>query len=96
MARAVAANLANEADARRATSVLYHVTSAVLLAWEGQQVHARRGDARRLLLARLVLDHRLGGNDPFAITAGADEQQIASLLLSDATVPLAEVQKLLK
>ncbi len=95
MARTVAGNADNEGDARRATSALYHVSSAVLLAWEGQQVHARRGDARRLLLARLVLDHRLGGNDPFAVTAGADERRIASLLLSDATAPLDEVQALL-
>ena len=61
-AREVASRMDNEADARRATSLLYHVASAVALAWEGGRIHEMRGDARRLLLSRLVIDHRvLGG-----------------------------------
>ena len=35
----------NEAEARRATSLLYHVASAVSLAWEGGRIHDIRGDA---------------------------------------------------
>ncbi len=96
MARTVAGNPANEADARRATSALYHVSSAVLLAWEGQQVHARRGDARRLLLSRMVLDHRLGGRDPFAVSTGDFDRRCADLLLSEAPAPLADVCDLLQ
>src|SRR6201746_2872842 len=51
-AREVAGRIDNEAESRRATSLLYHVASAVALAWEGgsSQRIARR--ARRLLLAR--------------------------------------------
>src|SRR5258705_306891 len=49
----------NEGDARRATSLLYHVASAVALAWEGGRIHEMRGDARRLLLSRMVIDHRV-------------------------------------
>ena len=49
---------------------LYHVASAVMLAWEGVRIHQRRGDARRLLLSRLVLDHRLGRSDAFSREAG--------------------------
>src|SRR6202030_2082505 len=64
-AREVASRTDNEADARRATSLLYHVASAVWLAWEGGRIHAMRGDARRLLLSRLVVDHRISANDPF-------------------------------
>ncbi len=56
-AREVAARADNEAEARRATSLLYHVASAVALAWEGGRIHEMRGDARRLLLSRLVIDH---------------------------------------
>src|SRR6202000_1976686 len=56
-AREVAAHSDNEAESRRATGLLYHVASAVQLAWEAQRIHARRGDARRLLLSRLVVDH---------------------------------------
>ena len=43
----------DETQVRRASSALYHVTSAVLMAWEGAQIGARGGDARRMLLARL-------------------------------------------
>src|ERR1700754_4594103 len=65
-AQGVAADPANESDARRATTTLYHVTSAVMLAWEGARIHERRGDARRMLLSRLVVDHKLCATDPFA------------------------------
>jgi acyl-CoA dehydrogenase len=41
-ARKVAASSENEAEARRATSLLYHVASAVALAWEGSRIHAAR------------------------------------------------------
>ena len=58
-AREVAGGSENEADARRATSLLYHVASAVALAWEGGRIHEMRGDARRLLLWRMVVDHRV-------------------------------------
>ena len=95
MARRVAATTDNEADARRATSALYHVASAVLLAWEGHLVHQKRGDARRMLLSRMVLDHRLGGRDPFAIGAGDHERRSADVLLSDTPAPLSAVTPLL-
>src|SRR5262249_16111779 len=38
-AREVAGRADNEAEARRATSLLYHVASAVTLAWEGHCIH---------------------------------------------------------
>src|ERR1700754_2451927 len=66
-AREVAAHSDNEAESRRATGLLYHVASAVSFAWEGSKIHALRGDARRLLLSRLVVDHRLTAQDPFAV-----------------------------
>lgn len=93
-ARAVAADAAAEADSRRATSALYHVASAVTLAWEAARIHDRCGDARRLLLSRLVLDHRLLPADPFAPIAGAREDRIASLLLSADPVPMADAAAL--
>jgi alkylation response protein AidB-like acyl-CoA dehydrogenase len=89
-ARAVAESATAEADARRATSALYHVASAVSLAWEASLVHARRGDARRLLLSRLVLDHRLAPPGAFDAVAGGAEDRIADLLLSEAPVPMEE------
>jgi hypothetical protein len=94
-AREVAALAANEADARRATSLLYHVASAVALSWEGARINEMRGDARRLLLSRLVLDHRLSSKDPFRLTENARQGAIASLLLGERPAAMAEVGELL-
>jgi hypothetical protein len=94
-AREVAARTDNEAEARRATSLLYHVASAVALAWEGARIHERRGDARRLLLSRMVIDHRVAADDPFRLTENAAQRAIASHLLGDRAVGLAEVGELL-
>jgi alkylation response protein AidB-like acyl-CoA dehydrogenase len=94
-AREVAARAESEAEARRATSLLYHVASAVALAWEGARIHEMRGDARRLLLSRLVLDHRLASGDPFRLAEYAAQNIIAGHLLGDRAVGMAEVGELL-
>jgi alkylation response protein AidB-like acyl-CoA dehydrogenase len=85
-AQNVAAKADNEADARRATSMLYHTASAVVLAWEGERVLETRGDARRFLLSKLVVEHHLTARDPFAAEAGKTEENVADLLLNDAPV----------
>jgi alkylation response protein AidB-like acyl-CoA dehydrogenase len=91
-AEAVAAEPAREEDARRAASALYHVTSAVLMTWEAAQADA---DARRALYARLVLEHRLSMQDPLAPLEGEWEQAAAKILLSERSVAIAEIAKLL-
>jgi alkylation response protein AidB-like acyl-CoA dehydrogenase len=94
-ARDVAGRTDNEAEARRATSLLYHVASSVVLAWEGGRIHEMRGDARRLLLSRMVIDHRVSVNDPFRLTENAAQRAISSHLLGDRAVGMAEVGELL-
>ena len=94
-AREVAGRTDNEAESRRATSLLYHVASAVALAWEGGRIHRMRGDARRLLLSRLVIDHRVAAGDPFRLTENATQRAIASHLLGDRAAGMAEVGELL-
>ena len=94
-ARGVAARTDNEAEARRATSLLYHVASAVALAWEGGRIHDMRGDARRLLLSRMVVDHRLSANDPFRLTENSAQRAITGHLLGGREVGMAEVGELL-
>jgi acyl-CoA dehydrogenase len=94
-AREVARHSDNEAEARRATSLLYHVASAVSLAWEGGRIHAMRGDARRLLLSRLVIDHRLPASDPFRLTENNVQRAITGHLLGDREVGMAEVGELI-
>src|SRR5271169_6867573 len=83
-AREVAARNDHEADVRRATSLLYHVASAVALAWEAARIHDMRGDARRLLLSRLVIDHRLSADDPFRLADGATQRAITDRLLGES------------
>ncbi len=73
--------------ARRATDGLYNATSAVLMASEGVRIGAAGGDARRLLLARMVVQHRLRPQDPLAEDDATDGPMVDALL-SDAPVPL--------
>jgi hypothetical protein len=94
-ARKVAGNSDNEADARRATSLLYHVASAVSLAWEAGRIQQMRGDARRLLLSRLVVDHRLSPGDPFRLADNATQRKITDWLLGERAVGMTEVAQLL-
>ncbi len=94
-AREVASGAENEPEARRATSLLYHVASAVQLCWEGARIHEMRGDARRMLLSRLVVDHRLLPSDPFRVTENAAHSAIAKHLLEDRAVGVTEIGELL-
>jgi alkylation response protein AidB-like acyl-CoA dehydrogenase len=92
-AERVAAEAALEANARRAASGLYHIASAVLMAWEASRPGT---DARRALLARLILEHRLGTQDPLAPSTDDWEAGAAELLLSERNVELAEVTPILE
>ncbi|MGI9425032.1 MAG: acyl-CoA dehydrogenase family protein, partial [Hyphomicrobiaceae bacterium] len=56
----------NEPLCRQASDALYNATSAVLLACEGAELGGRGGDARRLILSRMVVDHRLSPRDPLS------------------------------
>ena len=92
-AEAVGRDPQSEPLARKAATALYNATSAVLLGHEGaQDPH----DARRLLLSRMVLDHRLAAHDPLAHTAAEWEDRAIDLLLLDTPVPLAQAQAVLK
>jgi hypothetical protein len=91
-AERVAAAPALEANARQAASALYHATSAVLMAWEASRPHV---DARRVLLSRLVLDHRLSARDPLELATGDWEGAAAELLFSDRRISLGDVVRLL-
>jgi acyl-CoA dehydrogenase len=91
-AERIAAAPALEANARAAASGLYHIASAVLMIWEASRSAA---DARRALLARLVLEHRLGAQDPLQPSTGDWEGSAADLLFAERRIPLAEIVGLL-
>lgn len=73
---------------RVAASALYHVATAILMANEGARLGANGGDARRLLLARFVLEHRLSDRPKLSVDGGAWEEASITALLGDAPVPL--------
>jgi hypothetical protein len=85
----VGASPKNEKFARLATDALYNVSSAALMAWEGATIGAKGGDARRMILARMVVEHRLRAEDPMAPSGQKWEDEATDLLLSDAPVRLA-------
>jgi alkylation response protein AidB-like acyl-CoA dehydrogenase len=82
----------NETLARRAADALYHVTSATLMACEGARLGALGGDARRLLLARLVVNHRLRPMDPLEADDG--NTAVVDALLTEAPVGLERAAEL--
>jgi hypothetical protein len=81
-----------ETLARQAATALYDVSSAILLAWEGSRPDA---DARRALLARFVLAHRLSVSDPLAPQEAAWEAPATSALLGSKRLELPAVAPLL-
>jgi alkylation response protein AidB-like acyl-CoA dehydrogenase len=91
-AEQVAAEPGAEATARLAASALYHATSAILLAWEGNQPGV---DARRALLARFVLEHRLMPRDPLARANDDWERDSIDIVLGEEPAALTRVATLL-
>ncbi len=91
----VASKPEHEPFSRQATNALYHVMSASLLAHEGSSLAKTTGDARRLLLSRLVIDHRMRPRDPMSVSDGPVETRCADLLLNDAPVSLEEASRAL-
>ncbi|HEV7987617.1 MAG TPA: acyl-CoA dehydrogenase family protein [Candidatus Binataceae bacterium] len=77
---------AGERLARMAAGALYNAATAVLMAWEA----ARLNNGRRLLLSRMVVEHRLSAQDPLAPPDGAWEEQAAAMLLGEGAVTLEQ------
>ena len=82
------------AHARQAASGLYYAAAACILASEGTRL-AKTGDARRVLLAALVNEHRLRARDPLKPVRGAFEGALAEALLPEAPVSATEAASLL-
>jgi acyl-CoA dehydrogenase len=92
---ALAANAAAQKDdalARQAASALYRITAAVLMAEEAARLAQ---DARRALLASLVLEHHLESRDPLAHADTAREAKVALALLDERPLAPETVRRLI-
>ena len=95
-AEEVAADPANERFCRIAAGKLYHATTAALLASEGTRLGNEGGDARRLLLSRFVLEHRLAEHASTNLQAQRWENEAIDLLLGDAPVSMQQATALVQ
>jgi len=94
-AEEVADTPSKERFSRVAASALYHVTTAVLMANEGAHLAAAGGDARRMLMARFVLEHRLSDRPKLAADGGDWEEEAISALLDEQPVSLDRAASML-
>ena len=86
----------DETKARQASNALYHATTATLLATEGAALGKAGGDARRMLLSRLVVDTKMRPTDPLSNGDNQFEIEAGNYLLQDAAVPLDVATDLLR
>ncbi|MCY3858770.1 MAG: acyl-CoA dehydrogenase family protein [Gammaproteobacteria bacterium] len=77
---------------RSISTALYHVCSAILMAWEGVEIERLSGDASRLLWARLAIDHKVVAQDP--LNPAPERADLCDLLLKEKPVPLTRAREL--
>ena len=82
LAEEVAASPKLERFCRVAAGQLYHASTAALMAVEGATLGQSGGDARRLLLSRLVLEHHLQPSQTQDLHSLSWEDEVTDLLQS--------------
>jgi acyl-CoA dehydrogenase len=78
----------NERFCRVAAGLLYHAATMVLMAAEGARSGMAGGDARRLVLSRFVLEHRLLRNALTSIESQRWEEHAIDALLHDDPISM--------
>ena len=73
---------------RSIATALYHICSAVLMAWEGVATEAQSGDASRILWSRLALDHKVVVRGP--LSPPPARNALCDYLLREEPVCLAQ------
>ena len=78
-------------EVRQAGSALYHIATAIFMAWEASQ---QPDNSRRLALAHLLLQHKLLPRDPLNPEPAIDAQ-LLSRLANESPLSHAEAMQLL-
>lgn len=78
-------------EVRHSGSALYHITTAIFMAWEAMRI----GDYRRLALAHLVLQHKLLPRDPLQPLHTPEQARVLAEVASEQTIDLAAAMSLL-
>ncbi len=94
-AEEVASAPENERFCRVAAGLLYHSATMILMASEGARAGSVGRDARRLLLSRFVLEHRLLRNPLTSIESQRWEEEAIDLLLDEKPIPHEKAASLL-
>ena len=84
-----------ERFSRVAASALYHVATAILMVNEGFRLGVAGGDARRMVMARFVLEHRLSDHPKLSVDDSGWEEKAILMLLEETPVPLNIASSLL-
>ena len=66
------------------------------MTWEGATAGANGHDARRMILARMVVEHRLRPEDPLAIAASDWEEDAINALLDPAPVSIERADQFVR
>lgn len=79
-------------DVRQASTALYNIATAILMAWEAAQ---SSGNYRRLALAHMVLQYRILPNDPLSSEAQLDAQSLIQQVLEEVPLTMVEAMSAL-
>lgn len=71
---------AHEEQVRQAATAAYNLTSAVMMTWEAAKVGPSAGDYSRLVLAAMVVRHKLAPHDP--LEPDADDAEVVADLIA--------------
>ena len=87
-----AAERRQDEQVRQAGSALYHLCTAIFMAWEASR---QAPDQRRLALAFLVARHKLLPRDPLYLEGWTDQAELLARLVGEVPLSQAEAMQLL-
>ena len=81
-----------EAETRKAASALYHISTAIIMAWEAAQM---QDNWQRLAIALLIVKFKLSAVDPLALEMSASYDLALDLLIQERSISQAQALSLI-